>query len=190
MGEWTLPSKWHKLTHISRPLSPCGVNNVIHIYAQSRFLFFLIGVSNLGSLGVKEKGGREWYVPVFSTSMSFHSKMFSGSSCWISAGVSVVTASKVVIHNKLAASWAEKTHSRVGKYMRTPCGRTHPKYSSHPAAPRISGVQSLQLQVSHKHSANSMKSLGISVSNRFTKGKEYAVSTLLTVHCKVMRNQA
>lgn len=152
--------------------------------------FFLIGVSNLGSLGVKEKGGREWYVPVFSTSMSFHSKMFSGSSCWISAGVSVVTASKVVIHNKLAASWAEKTHSRVGKYMRTPCGRTHPKYSSHPAAPRISGVQSLQLQVSHKHSANSMKSLGISVSNRFTKGKEYAVSTLLTVHCKVMRNQA
>lgn len=82
-----------------------------------------------------------------------------------------VTASRVVIHNKLAASWAGKTHSRVGKYRRTPCGRTHPKCSSHPAALRISGVQSLQLQVSHQHSANSMKSLGISVSKKIYKGE-------------------
>lgn len=172
------------------PLSPCGVNDVLHIYAQTKYLF-----SNrdeeLGSWGKEKRGGEgEWYVPVFSTSASFHSKMLSWSSCWISAGLCVVTASSAAIHNKLAASWAEKTHSRVGKYTRTPCGRTHPKYGSHPATLRISGVQSLQLQVSHKHSANSMKSLGIPVSSKFTKGKEYAVSTWLTARCKVMRNQA
>ena len=110
-------------------------------------------------------------------------------SCRVSAGLCVIIASRVVIHNMLAANWAEKTHSRVGKYTRTPHGRTHPKHGSHPAALRVSGAQSLQLQVSHKHSANSMKSSGVPASDKFTKGKEYAVSTLLTAHCKVMRIQ-
>lgn len=134
----------------------------LYTFIHELNFFYLTGVGNLGSWGAEKVWGK-WYVPVFSTSVSFHSKMLSGSSCWISAGLCVVTASRVVIHYKLAASWAEKTHSRVGKYTRTPCGRTHPKCVSHPAALRISGVQSLQLQVSHKQRANSMKSLGIPV---------------------------
>lgn len=115
--------------------------------------------------------------------------VLSGSACQVSSGLCVVIAGRAAIEKKLAAIWAEKTHSRVGKYTRTPRGRMYPKPGSRPAALRVSGAQSLQLQVSHKHSANSMKSLGSAASDKFTKGKEYAVSTLLTAHCKVMRIQ-
>ena len=38
----------------------------------------------------------------------------------VSVGLCVVIASRVAIHNKPAANWAEKTHSRVGKQTRTP----------------------------------------------------------------------
>lgn len=117
--------------------------------------FFLTGKSKLTSWGKKKK--RIVYAGFQHLSLLSQENVL-WSSCGVSAQLCVVIASRAAIYNKLAANRAEKAHSRVGKYMRTPRGRTHPKHGSRPAALRVSGVQSLQLQVSHNHSANSMKS--------------------------------